>query len=52
MNGGGIVAAFVSIGSLVVVGSILYQAGRAKNTVPALNTLERGATTIVGTLYK
>lgn len=52
MNGSGFVAGVVGIGTLIVIGSILYQAGKAPNTVPALKTVSGGATTIVKTLYK
>lgn len=52
MNGSGFVAGVVGIGTLIVVASILFQAGKAPNTVPALKTVSGGVNTVVKTLYK
>lgn len=46
------IAGVVAIGTLIVVGGIVYQLGKAPNTVPAGKVLVGGATSITKTLYK
>lgn len=52
MKTGGFIAGVVSIATLVVIGGIVYQLGKAPNTVPAAKVAVGGATTITKTLYK
>lgn len=49
---GQVVAGVVAIGTLVVVGSIVYQIVNGKHSVALGQTVEKGATGIVSTLYK
>jgi len=52
MSGGGFVTGLVSIGTLVVVASIVYQVVNGKNSVALGNTASTGVTTITKTLFK
>lgn len=50
--GGQLVAGVVAIGTLVVVGSIVYQIVNGKHSVALGQQVQQGTTKIVSTLYK
>ena len=49
---GQVVAGIVAIGTLVVVGSIVYQIVNGKHSVALGSDIKQGTTQVVSTLYK